>query len=46
MDKIKEVIKKVDEMITAAKLQKMAQDTELLKDVYGTILTDALMKGE
>lgn len=43
MNKLKEVIR---DLITVAKLQKMTQDSELLKDVYGTILTDVLMKGE
>lgn len=37
MDKIKEVIRKFDELIIAVELQKIAQDSELLKDVCGTI---------
>lgn len=44
MDKIKGVIKKFNDLITAAKLQKTARDSELLKDVYGTILTDEFNK--
>lgn len=41
MNKIKEVIR---DLITAVKLQKMAQDSELLKDLYGTIAIDTLLK--
>lgn len=41
MNKIKEVM---EDLIVAAKLQKMAQDSELLKDLYGTIAIDTLLK--
>lgn len=37
MDKIKEVIKKFDDLIVTTEMQKIVQDSELLKDVYGTI---------